>query len=117
VGIPEWATIEAIDVSPHVFTSGSAQVILQEHLSELRIVDGLAPDDFAQVCAQTRPLPFEELSFRRGDLRAIAAMLDGCRCLPKLRVLRLANLDNVDDASIDAVRAARRDAAVELVLA
>ncbi len=87
VGVPAWATVEALDCGGHVYVSGSADIILQPHMRALRSVRGITDMDFAAICGSSRPLQLQSIHLRRGTSSAILATLKGCASLPELRIL------------------------------
>ena len=105
VGVPAWATVEELDCSAHVYTSGSADIIMQPHVRALRTVRGITESDLAAICGCPRSLALESIHLRRGTARGVRAALKGCTSLPRLRVLDLTHC-SIAGADLVKLRAA-----------
>jgi len=104
VGLPGWATVEAIDVSPHVFVSGTYELLSQPHMKVLERVRGMTHQDFVKLCGCPRPLPITSLHLRRADIARMIEPLRKSVAFPDLRTIDLR--DVADRSEIERLRTA-----------
>lgn len=108
VGLAGWATVEEIDVGPHVFASGVFDLLTQPHMRVVRVVRGISETDLVKLCGHDRPLAIERIHVRGyGQIDTLIDPLRRSTALPKLRQLDLRDLHNRD--GLDRLRTALGD--------
>lgn len=97
LGLAGWATVEEVDVGPHVYVSGVFELLTQPHMRALRAVHGITDSELFKLCRHDRPLPIERIHLRRcPQIDALIRPLRRSKALPMLRQLDLRDLPNRD---------------------